>query len=171
MRTITRCCEVVQAVFFDHALLIYREHAFFNADPHYNEPKISLSHKITSTSHHATSYSNTMPVKEVKNYIELIDAARTKTPLGNVVIYMYEPGSNVHDQLVPIYEDISRKCPFSTFFTCSIDNLTEDEMSKLGVIVYPSFLIYDSGVQKQKLQASSKEVLYNVMKKAAILKE
>jgi len=112
-----------------------------------------------------------MPVKELHSSIEIDGAIVTKAPLGYVVIYFFEDGSNVHNVLAPIFEEISRRCPFSLFFKLGIDDLTPEEQEKHQIISFPMFVVASLGEVKKRIQVSTREGLISQMKKAGVLKD
>eukprot|EP01116_Phalansterium_solitarium_P001646 TRINITY_DN11460_c0_g1_i1.p2 TRINITY_DN11460_c0_g1~~TRINITY_DN11460_c0_g1_i1.p2 ORF type:complete len:117 (-),score=11.19 TRINITY_DN11460_c0_g1_i1:41-391(-) len=112
-----------------------------------------------------------MPVKGVRNESELEDALRTKTPLGYVVIYFFQDATGTHNVLSPVYEDISRKCPFSTFFSANADCVSDAALLKHNVLTLPTFLVMFGGEARRKFEVSTKEGLVAAMKKATVLPE
>lgn len=112
-----------------------------------------------------------MVVKELNGSVALSDASLTKAPLGFVIIYFYQKGTPVHDILTPIYEEISRRCPFSYFFKTNGEDLSDEDFDKYQIPSLPCFVIFSSGKIMEKIQVSTKERLIDQMKKSGVLKK
>jgi len=112
-----------------------------------------------------------MPVKSLRSGSDLLDALNTKAPLGYVVVYVFEDGTPVHKILSLVFEEVSRRCPFSVFFMIDVQDVGESLLEKLNVVTFPTFLVVSLGQVKNRIQVSTKEGLISQMKKAGVLQE
>ncbi len=119
-----------------------------------------------------------MPIKELSTLIDLqlILAPSNISPVGKIVVYMYEEGAPYHTQLKETLELISRECPYSQFYSVSMEilNQADDEsevafVDSLDIFAYPVFIVRGTE-QRKSLVISSKTGLVDGMKKVGVLK-
>lgn len=78
-----------------------------------------------------------------------------KSSLGFVVIYFFQEGIPVDATLSPLFELISRRCPFSLFYKVDIDRIEESLLEKYKISSIPTILISNDGRILHKIQAST----------------